>query len=403
MDKHRLLSGLMCLTTQFMAVSWVSPPCPAFCRDWTQEEILSGHRAGLQAIEQVSLKLDIMTEYFARGRQVSQPATKQTSWRWAKSAEYERMRYSDGLPRDDTGHLQGVYDWFLTPTETRRMINAEPGQLRLEPGEYRWVRASIQPRIISAPGRDASRLLLWTFALDIADQRLTLNELITESPHVEFDGPAIIRGISGWRLHADHPESVSTRKGCTYEILIDPAKQFAVVAVVEHHGQLQKAVDGKIEDYQLTITRVVDEFHEFEDGINIPKTLRAYQESTLSDRRQVIDHIAVSDVSINESVPPAEFDFRFPENAVVTVDPPEHPDRRKVLIWGPNNEVARELEDLSDMPLAPVPDDFASGRSLTPGQKSAAGWSSPTWVLFGNLVAITAIAAILIVRSRRRT
>jgi hypothetical protein len=366
----RYCSSLITLGVTLLA----SPLCAD--HTWTLEDLLAGHRSHLDAIERVSLRLEITIEHFVRGERIPTTGNPNPSWIWARSHELERLRYRESLPSGDPERKDETYDWFVSPTETRLLMNAIPGASRLEPGEHDHVVASIMPRMETAPGRDASRMLLWTFAASPSDPRRTLEQLCRTSADVRMIGPGKIRAVSGWLIRVAHPEAQTKYPGNYHEVLIDPARRFSVVAVVEHLGRFQKRIGRELEDYELTVTRVVDRFTERGDGLLIPAELTLWEETTLTDQRYAINRLTVHDLKVNDEVPDEEFDFRFPENAVVTVDPPLHPDRRTAYLWGKDNQPAREIQSVRDLPMAPNPDPISAG--------SANGTTSGSWLLSGK-------------------
>jgi hypothetical protein len=110
--------------------------------------------------------------------------------------------------------------------------------------------------------------------------------------------------------------------GFGFDIFVDPAVNFFVRRVIEHHRDIKQEINGVEETYQIDVTRTVTTFHDAGGGVFVPTSMKFRAVSGSSDRREMVCETSVTDLKVNEDLSPGALDFRFPEDALVIYSPP---------------------------------------------------------------------------------
>jgi hypothetical protein len=102
----------------------------------------------------------------------------------------------------------------------------------------------------------------------------------------------------------------------------------------------------------------------------------------LSKGRSEVTHI-----SLNESLPSEVMKFQFPENCLVTHDPPVN-GRRKATLYGKDNQPLKEINSIEDLP------------PLVPELKPSKGFLARNLYLFGWLALGVLVAVAIFIRQK---
>jgi hypothetical protein len=138
--------------------------------------------------------------------------------------------------------------------------------------------------------------------------------------------------------------------GFGFDIYVDPAVNFFVRRVIEHHRDIKQEINGVEETYPIDITRTVTTFHDAGGGVFVATSMKFRAVSGSSDRREMVCETSVTDLKVNEDFSPGAIDFRFPEDALVIYSPPLSPTRQRVVLWGPDNLPRKEITNMHDIP-----------------------------------------------------
>jgi len=319
--------------------------------DPTLADVVSAHEAALGSIHKIELTMCHDTRSFASGKPLSEPGS--WTWHWAKDGSTQRVRYrtepvvrSDGLP-------DGIYDFLADDREVRMLQNWDPdAPQKITPLNQGSLRAQISPRDRGSPFvANSEKHLLWRFDFDVVGDSSSLGDLVRESGVAELVGKADIDGHPTWHIRVLDPKSGGTvMPGFGFDIYVDPAVNFFVRRVIEHHRDIKQEINGVEETYPIDITRTVTTFHDAGGGVFVATSMKFRAVSGSSDRREMVCETSVTDLKVNEDFSPGAIDFRFPEDALVIYSPPLSPTRQRVVLWGPDNLPRKEITNMHDIP-----------------------------------------------------
>ena len=319
--------------------------------DPTLADVVSAHEAALGSIHKIELTMCHDTRSFASGK----PLSDRDSWtgHWAKDSSTQRMRFrtepavrSDGLP-------DGIYDLLADDREVRMLQNWDPdAPQKITPLNQGSLSAQISPRDRGSPFVvNPEKHLLWRFDFDVVGESWSLGDLVRESGVAELAGKADIDGHPTWHIRVLDPKSGGTvMPGFGFDIFVDPAANFFVRRVIEHHRDIKQEINGVEETYPIDVTRTVTTFHDAGGGVFVPTSMKFRAVSGSSDRREMVCETSVTDLKVNEDLSPGALDFRFPEDALVIYSPPLSPTRQRVVLWGPDNLPRKEITNMHDIP-----------------------------------------------------
>ena len=319
--------------------------------DLTLADVVSAHEAALGSIHKIELTMRHDNRYFASGKPLSEPDS--WTWHWAKDGSTQRMRFrtepavrSDGLP-------DGIYDLLADDREVRMLQNWDPdAPQKITPLNQGSLSAQISQRDRGSPFvANPEKHLLWRFDFDVVGESWSLGDLVRESGVAELAGKADIDGHPTWHIRVLDPKSGGTvMPGFGFDIFVDPAVNFFVRRVIEHHRDIKQEINGVEETYPIDVTRTVTTFHDAGGGVFVPTSMKFRAVSGSSDRREMACETSVTDLKVNEDLSPGALDFRFPEDALVIYSPPLSPTRQRVVLWGPDNLPRKEITNRHDIP-----------------------------------------------------
>lgn len=375
--------------------------------EFTLEELVQGNQQALGLVHELELVMRHTRQNYMSGEHYGEPT--EFVWKWAKKGDLERLRYSDGLTPTDDGRPRDLYDWFIDGSEKRLLRNWDPENPQsITPINQGTVRATIYRNDGKAPIFDATRFLLWTFSTNASDERRTLQEFVAESPRAKLLGRTEIDGHAVWHIRADHPGLHGQEmKGFYFDFFVDPSLNFAVRRVIEHKPGFQMEINGVEETYNIDIPRTVKEFKSVGGGVYVPLEIESKTVAHTSDQRRVITRTEVEDLVVNEPLSRDAFAFRFPENTLVAYYPPVSPDKQRVVLWGPENRPAKEIEGPGDVPgVKEATEALKAGQfpgTAAPSQAPLNSESrSLSLLLWLNVAGILAIVAAFMLQRRRQ-
>ena len=319
--------------------------------DPTLADVVSAHEAALGSIHKIELTMRHDNRYFASGKPLSEPDS--WTWHWAKDGSTQRMRFrtepavrSDGLP-------DGIYDLLADDREVRMLQNWDPdAPQKITPLNQGSLSAQISQRDRGSPFvANPEKHLLWRFDFDVVGESWSLGDLVRESGVAELAGKADIDGHPTWHIRVLDPKSGGTvMPGFGFDIFVDPAVNFFVRRVIEHHRDIKQEINGVEETYPIDVTRTVTTFHDAGGGVFVPTSMKFRAVSGSSDQREMACETSVTELKVNEDLSPGALDFRFPEDALVIYSPPLSPTRQRVVLWGPDNLPRKEITNRHDIP-----------------------------------------------------
>ncbi len=319
--------------------------------DPTLADVVSAHEAALGSIHKIELTMRHDNRSLASGKPLSEPDS--WTWHWANDGSTQRMRFrtepavrSDGLP-------DGIYDLLADDREVRMLQNWDPdAPQKITPLNQGSLSAQISPRDRGSPFVvNPEKHLLWRFDFDVVGESWSLGDLVRESGVAELAGKADIDGHPTWHIRVLDTKSGGTvMPGFGFDIFVDPAVNFFVRRVIEHHRDIKQEINGVEETYPIDVTRTVTTFHDAGGGVFVPTSMKFRAVSGSSDRREMVCETSVTDLKVNEDLSPGALDFRFPEDALVIYSPPLSPTRQRVVLWGPDNLPRKEITNSHDIP-----------------------------------------------------
>ena len=319
--------------------------------DPTLADVVSAHEAALGSIHKIELTMRHDNRYFASGKPLSEPDS--WTWHWAKDGSTQRMRFrtepavrSDGLP-------DGIYDLLADDREVRMLQNWDPdAPQKITPLNQGSLSAQISQRDRGSPFvANPEKHLLWRFDFDVVGDSWSLGDLVRESGVAELAGKADIDGHPTWHIRVLDPKSGgNVMPGFGFDIFVDPAVNFFVRRVIEHHRDIKQEINGVEETYPIDVTRTVTTFHDAGGGVFVPTSMKFRAVSGSSDQREMVCETSVTDLKVNEDLSPGALDFRFPEDALVIYSPPLSPTRQRVVLWGPDNLPRKDITNRHDIP-----------------------------------------------------
>jgi hypothetical protein len=362
----------------------------------TLTDIVNANQSAIGLIHQIELTMNHETQFFLPSEPTREPDS--WVWRWAKSGTAQRIRYrtkpsmrSDGLP-------EGIYDCFADEHEIRMLRNWDwDNPQDITPLNQGSVRAEISQRERSSPFvADPEKFLLWRFSFDVIGESWSLADLVRDSRVAELVGRADIDGHLVWHIRVIDPTASGTAMtGWGFEIFVDPSVNYQVRRVIEHHADVTQVIDGEEETFSLDVTRSVSAFRDFGDGVYVPVSTEFRIVASSSDRREQKTKTTVTDLTVNEPLSPNALAFRFPPNALVVYSPPETPTRQRVVLWGQDNQPAKEINSATDLP------GFEEARRQSELTESGQPPTNVNWILILNGVGVILLGIVLVLRTFR--
>lgn len=298
-----------------------------------------------------------------------------STWRSTKEGERERTRFELlTIPPRDDGRPLNLGDAMRDGTVSKVLLNwdAESPQ-KLSPLDVGTVKAFVEPQSRVAPANvDPGMVLGFTYRVDILDESRTLAELVDESQRAELVGLEEIDGRKLWHIRAAHPDPRYAE--ISFDIFLDPTVNFHARRIVTR-GPIGGSRGGNGD-----AVREITKFHDYGDGVFFPEEIATY------GLNNTVARSFVSEPTINASLPADAFDFRFPENCLVTHLPPVA-GKAKVELWGPDNRPALEVTGRESL------EQYARSTSSPP---VASRWRQ--WALLGNIGIVVAVVAYVIWR-----
>ncbi len=244
-----------------------------------------------------------------------------------------------------------------------------------------------------------ARLLLLSFR-DVTDthkSRFSLRELVQQAKAVEVRESAAQeagadKGLVCLRIWRDiNKNEREAKSGSYFDIFLDPHAGMMARKVVNHHDQYAWPGEGKL-PWAEWVHEVMT-FHNAGEGVFFPieSEWRVYR----SDRKEPtsIVQIKAKTFIVNQALPDDAFDFRFPENATVIL---EEEGKRKLYLWGPNNEPVRTMTTAAEVLEAQREFD------RTHNIRSPRSRGYVVWTMIGSGVLLAVTLVLLRIRLRRR-
>jgi len=367
----------------------------------TLADVVSAHESALGLIHSIELTLSHESQYFAGGKQALEPHS--WSWHWVQCGSTERIRYRTQPSSRDNGLPEGIYDFLADRNEVRMLRNWDPSDPQeITPLDQGSVSAVIRPRDRTPPFvADTERFLLWQFNFGANDESRSLSDLVRESGTAELVGKAEINGHATWHIRVVDPKAGGkflSRWG--FDIFVDPAVNFNVRRVIEHHQDVRQLINGIEETFPIDLTRTVLSFRGAGDGVFVPTAMEYRLVASTSDGREEVTSTSVSNLKINEPLSPGALDFQFPEHALVIYSPPQTPTQQRVVLWGAANMPSKEIKGAVDLP------GFEEAQKKAQQQPGMNGTVQPfrregSWLLIANILGIVVLCVIYITRKLR--
>ena len=319
--------------------------------DPTLADVVSAHEAALGSVHTIELTMRHKNRCFASGKPVAEPDS--STWHWAKSGSTQRMRFRTEPAVRSNGWPEGIYDLLADEKEVRMLRNwdADAPQ-KITPLNQGSVSSRISPRDRCSPFvADPEQILLWRFHFDTVGESWSLGDLVRESGAAELVGKTNIDGHPTWHIRVVDPKSGgAVMPGFGFDLFVDPAVNFFVRRVIEHHRDVKQEINGVEETFPIDVTRTVTTFRDVGGGVFVPTAMEFRVVSGSSDQREIACETSVTDLKVNEDLSPGALEFQFPEDALVVYSPPLLPTRQRVVLWGPDNLPRKEITNSGDIP-----------------------------------------------------
>jgi hypothetical protein len=324
--------------------------------DVDQATAVKAQSASLAAIRSFDVSYDSYYRAPGEGGAAS-PETKTIARRWSKNGALERCRL------EGFGPIRLWSDCFFDGSRISALSGWNPREPpKITPRSQQRVRASTQPASELEDGKQSALDFLFAFRLLGAqskdgtqfDEIRTLEKLVAQSPKVDLrvearagkQGKLIVLTVAHPGVGDDPPN------GDYFVIVLDPAVNYMVRRVEEHNLKFPSNLPGHGRVKQHAVfEREVTQFREFGKGVFFPVEVqeRLIQQSTHTVVSNV--RIVATTIVVNQPFPKDAFDFRFPNNAVVTKVLDNNRSKAEAWLWGPDNKPVKQIrsrKDLSD-------------------------------------------------------
>jgi hypothetical protein len=276
--------------------------------------------------------------------------------RWSKNGVLERCRL------EGFGRLRIFNDSFFDGTRVSMLSGWNPHDPpKITPRSQQRVRAAIQPTSEFEDGTRSALDFLFAFRLMGAqskdgtqfDEIRTLEKLVAQSPKVDLrveppagkQGTLIVLTVAAPGVGDDPPN------GNYFVIVLDPAVNYMVRRVEGHNLKFPLTLPGRGRVKQHAVfEREVTRFRNFGEGAFFPVEV---QERTIQQSTHTVvskARIVATTIVVNQPLPKDAFDFRFPNNAVVTkVLDNNRSKAAEAWLWGPDNKPAKQIRSRKDL------------------------------------------------------
>ena len=310
--------------------------------------VVKAHAAALAAIR----SFDIVYETYYQWPNKSgdwNAENKGIQYRWSKDGSVVRSQSEWSLQNKEQFNDE-FYDGTCLKTLSDWNPHKPPA---LTPRSQQGVRCWIYP-----PSPPDARLVarpefLLSFAMSQVDKPRSLQDLVSESPKVEFRiEPQANRNMRQAIFTSflpgigDNPPS-----GDFFVIALDPTVNYMARRVEEHRMKFPMEVPGHGFFKQHGILeREVTNFKEFEIGVFFPTEVRQRiihePTGTVVSRSRFV----VTKLVVNQPLPKDALDFRFPNNALATKILDAKKSKAEAWLWGPNNKPIKRIRSGRDLP-----------------------------------------------------
>ncbi len=323
--------------------------------------------------------------------------------RWTRKDNLERVRTVDFVRHGGPDEVEKKLfaDQFDDGKEVRVLKGWDPEHpVQLSPQYQNGVNAFLERHPLQQQTtRDPAPLLLLSFR-DVTDShelRLSLRQLVQRAKAVEVRGDikreaGIDKDLICLRIWRDiNKKEGGALSGRYFDVFLDPHVGMMARKLVNHHDQYTWPGGEKLPWAEWV--HEVKAFHNVGDGVFFPteSELRVYR----SDRKTptAIIQIKPKTLTMNQSLPEDALDFRFPENAMVVL---EEGGKRKVYLWGPNNEPVRTITSTTEVLEAQR--EFEKKHNIH--NPRSRGYV--VWFLYSSGVLLAITMVLLRIRFRRR-
>lgn len=274
-------------------------------------------------------------------------------FRWAFDLGTMRDRQAGHFPNmpqvDELGFALNRYDIYMDRDSGKGLVNWDWSSSRpLVPAFQGPVRAHFGRReqLLRGQALYPRCILLFDVQADNFDVPRSL-EFLLSNPEYLDRGPEQSGGLI--KVAANHPgfKNAPEYKDYREEYFFEPGNGH----LLRKLRILVPGSDGKI---GFVFETEVQHFVTFADAVYVPDEIVTTFADASTKKKTFVDRTTLSDIKINGQVDENEFNFRFPENCLVTnVEIPKNgpQDRYELFLWGADNRPLHKLSSATELPL----------------------------------------------------
>jgi hypothetical protein len=322
-------------------------------REYNLDELVAAHESAVGLVRAIDMTIDV--HRLSKNGKRDVPPLHNYTLRWSMEGELERQQYRNhaGQITNSRGEPTNLGDLFQDGTTTKIMLNWDPEDPQpINPHQQGTLNCWYEPQGTgpAAGGfyHPREQFAMFRIQTQTRDRRRTLSEIVSASPRVSLEGSTRVGILDTQKIVIDHPESApgGAFAGVVIEVFLDPSVNFLIRKMVIRHQDGATTGD-------LIIVREVNEFADYGDGVFVPiEMIFTMYAPEVFDGPTYESRWVARDVTVNAELPADTFSFRFPDQALVKVEPPID-GRRTVYLWGPDGLPLREINGFMD--LGPIP------------------------------------------------